>query len=237
MAESGRRAIGRRIRVDGKEATVVGVAADGKYEFLAPLDEPSPPFVYLPIGQWASATVVMHVRTDGDPLALAPLLRRTVEAVDSRLTASSPSTLDAYSSVPFLPIRVASRVLTVLGIAALILATLGLYAVIGYAVAQQRAEIGIRMALGASPGRIVRHFMRYAATYAGAGAAAGSVLALVIARALATRLPGSVPAAPGDQAGPFLLAVLALGGVAVLAAFVPARGAASVNPTVALREE
>jgi len=112
------------------------------------------------------------------------------------------STLDAYSSVPYLPIRLASRVLTILGIGALILATLGLYAVIGYAVAQQRAEIGIRMALGASPHRIVRHFMRYAALYAGIGAVIGTILALAIARGLASRLPGSVPRQLGDQFAP-----------------------------------
>ncbi len=230
-------AIGRQIRVDGHEMTVVGVAGNGKYEYLAALDRPSPPFVYLPYAQRANFTVVMHLRATGDPMALVPSVRRAVESVDSRLTINSPSTLDSYSSVPTLPIRLASRVLTVLGIGALILATLGLYAVIGYAVTQQRAEIGIRMALGASPNRIVRHFLRYAALYAGMGALVGSLLALLIARTLAARLPGMVPATLGDQVGPFLLAVLALGTVAVLAAFIPARGAARVNPTVALREE
>jgi ABC-type antimicrobial peptide transport system permease subunit len=170
-------------------------------------------------------------------MALVPSVRRAVESVDSRLTATSPSTLDSYSSVPTLPIRLASRVLTVLGIGALILATLGLYAVIGYAVAQQRAEIGIRMALGATPGRIVRHFLRYAALYAGVGAFVGSLLALLIARTLAAKLPGIVPATLSNQVGPFLVAVFALGAVSVLAAFIPARGAARVNPAVALREE
>lgn len=230
-------AIGRSMRVDGHEVTVVGVAGNGKYEYLAALDEPSPPFVYLPFAQWPNFTVVMHLRATGDPMALVPSVRRAVEAVDSRLAATSPSTLDSYSSVPTLPIRLASRVLTVLGIGALILATLGLYAVIGYAVAQQRAEIGIRMALGATPGRIVRHFLRYAAVYAGAGAFLGSLLALLIARTLAARLPGIVPATLGNQVVPFVMAVSALGTVSVLAAFIPAQGAARVNPTVALREE
>jgi predicted permease len=233
--ESG--ALGRVLRLGGADVTVVGVAADGKYEFLAPLDDPSPPFVYLPVAQWPRHSMVLHARTTGRPLAMAAEVRRAVESVDARLTATSPSTLDAYSSVPYVPIRVASRVLTILGVGALILATLGLYAVIGYAVAQQRAEIGIRMALGASPNRIVRHFMRYAALYAGAGAVIGTVLALAIARGLASRLPGSVPPQIGSQVGPFLIAVLVLGGVAVLAAFIPAQGAARVNPTVALREE
>jgi predicted permease len=234
---AGGNAVGQQMRVAGHDVTVVGIAANGKYEYTAALDQPSPPFVYLPFAQWANSTVVMHLRATGDPLALVPTVRRAVELVDSRLTISGPSTLESYSSVPTLPIRLASRVLTVLGIGALILATLGLYAVIGYAVAQQRNEIGIRMALGASPSRIVRHFLRYAALYAGAGAFAGSVLALTIARTLAARMPGMVPAALGGQVIPFLMAVFALGGVAVLAAFVPARGAARVSPTVALRED
>jgi ABC-type antimicrobial peptide transport system permease subunit len=234
---SGTSAVGRVIMINGIDATVVGIAADGKYEFLAPLDDPSPPFVYIPLAQWPRNSVMLHARTTGDPLAMAAIIRDAVESVDGRLTVTSPSTLDAYSSVPYVPIRVASRVLTIHGVGALILATLGLYAVIGYAVAQQRAEIGIRMALGASPNRIVRHFMRYAALYAGAGAVIGTVLALAIARGLASRLPGSVPPQIGSQVGPFLIAVLVLGGVAVLAAFIPAQGAARVNPTVALREE
>jgi predicted permease len=230
-------AVGRVMKVEGIDVTVVGVAADGKYEFLAPLDDPSPPFVYLPVGQWPRNSLMLHVRTTAAPLAAFAAVREAVETVDGRLTVTNPSTLDAYSSVPYVPIRVASRVLTILGIGALILATLGLYAVIGYAVAQQRAEIGIRMALGASPHRIVRHFMRYAAVYAGIGAAAGTFLALAIARGLAVKLPGSVPSMIGNQIGPFLVAVMILGVVAVLAAFIPAQGAARVSPTVALREE
>jgi predicted permease len=230
-------AVGRRVRLRGTEADVVGVVANGKYEFLAPLDDPSPPFLYIPFAQWPDFSVTLHARTDGDPIALIPAMRTVVESVDTRLTATSPSTLESYSSVPYLPIRVASRVLTVLGLAALGLATIGLYAVIGYAVAQQRPEIGIRMALGASPWRVVRHFLRYAARYAGVGALAGSVLALAIARGLATRLPGSVPPLLANQLLPFAAAALCLGGVAVVAALVPARAAARVNPTVALREE
>ncbi|HEX9564517.1 MAG TPA: hypothetical protein VF981_11120 [Gemmatimonadaceae bacterium] len=103
-----------------------------------PLDDPSPPFIYLPFAQWPDISVTLHARTPGDPLALIPALRRV--GADARLTATSPSTLESYSSVPYLPIRVASRILTVLGLAALSLATIGLYAVIGYAVAQQRVQ-------------------------------------------------------------------------------------------------
>lgn len=232
-------AVGRRMTVRGTEVTVVGVAGNGKYEFLAPLDDPSPPFMYLAAAQWAPDNVVLHARVagTGDPMRLVPAIRRVVEAADPRLTATSPSTLDGYSSVPYLPIRLASVVLTALGIGALVLATLGLYAVIGYAVAQQQREIGIRMALGASSQRVVRHFVASAAGWAGIGAVLGAVLAMAIARGLATRLPGSVPAAASDQVLPFSIAVLVLGSVALLAAWWPATAAARVNPTEALRQE
>ena len=229
--------IGRSIRIGDRTLTVVGVAADGKYEFLAPLDRPSPPFVYLALAQWESDAVVLHVRAGGDPLALVPSIQRTVASIDPRLSAMSPSTLDSYSSVPYLPVRVGSRVLSVLGAAALVLATVGLYAVIGYAVAQQRREIGIRMALGAAPARLVAHYLGYAARYAGAGALAGAALAAVIAYGLATRLPGSVPRVATAHLWPFALAVATLGVVAVLAALIPSNRAARVSPSAALRDE
>lgn len=229
--------IGRRIRVNGSETTVVGVAADGKYVFTAPLDEPSPPFIYLPFPQWPTSSVVLHVRADGDPLTLVPAVERVVTSVEPRLIAMSPSTLESYSSVPYLPIRLGTRILSVLGAGALILATLGLYAVIGFAVTQRRREIGIRMALGATPRSLIVHFLAYAVRYAGAGAIAGAALATAIAWGLATRLPGSVPRTMNEMALPFATAIALLGAVAALAAIIPANRAARVNPTAALRED
>jgi len=229
--------IGRRIHVDNRDLTVVGIAMDGKYEFLAPLDASSPPFVYLPLGQWGHYEVVLHVRAAGDPLALAASIESAVENVDPRLTAMSPGTLDAYSSAPYLPSQLAALVLSVLGVAALVLATLGLYAVTAYSVTQRRREIGIRMALGATPARIAAHVLADAARHAGAGAVAGVLLALVIANGLATQMPGSVPRVMVDRVWPFVVASAALGAVAVVAAFIAANRAARISPMAALREE
>ena len=230
--------IGRRLHVFGDSyLIVVGVAGDGKYEFLAPLDAPSPPFIYIPFAQWGHYEIVLHVRAAGDPLALVPSIGRVVADVDSRLSAMSPVTLEDYTAVPYLPVRLATLVLSVLGAAALVLATVGLYAVTAYAVTQQRREIGSRMALGATPARIVRHFLAHAARYVGAGALAGAALAVAMAYGLAATLPGSLPRGMADRVWPFALAVVTLGAVAAVSALVPASRAARVNPTSALRED
>jgi predicted permease len=229
--------VGRHILIHEVDITVVGIAGDGKYSFLAPLDEPSPPFVYLPFGQWGHSEVVLHVRADGDPMALAPSIARVVAGVDGRLTAMSPLTLEDSTAVPFLPIRMATLVLSVLGGAALVLASIGLYAVTAYTVTQQRREIGIRMALGATPARIVTRFLAHAARYVGAGAIAGAALTSAMVYALAAKLPGILPSVPLDRMGPFAVATTALAAVAALAVIIPAGRAARLNPTTALRDE
>ena len=229
--------IGRHILMYEVEMTVVGIAGDGKYSFLAPLDEPSPPFVYLPFAQWGHYETVLHVRADGDPMALAPSIARVVTGVDGRLNAMSPVTLEDYTAVPFLPIRLAALVLSVLGGAALVLASIGLYAVTAYAVTQQRREIGIRMALGATPARIVARFLGHAAGYVGAGAIAGAALTGAMVYGLAIKLPGILPRVPLDRLGPFAIAATVLAAVAALAVIIPAGRAARVNPTTALRNE
>ena len=175
------------------------------------------------------------MRADGDPMVLVPSIARVVTGVDARLTAMSPSTLEEYTAVPLMPIRLASLVLTVLGGAALVLASIGLYAVTAYAVTQQRREIGIRMALGAL-GRVVRHFLARHA-YVGAGALAGVGLAVAIMYGLMLRVPTILPRVLGQRVAPFALAAAALGVVAALAVAVPASRAARVNPTTALRDE
>jgi len=229
--------IDRRIRIGGRELTVVGVAADGKYAFLAPLDDPSPPFVYLPFAQWGNYTVVLHARASGDAMALVPSIQRAVAAVDGRLNIMSPGTLESYSSVPYLPIRLGSSVLTIMSAAAIALATFGLYAVTAYAVTERRREIGIRMALGATPANVVLHFLALAARYAAGGTVAGLALAVAISKGLAGGLPGILPRLTANRLWPFAAAVGMLSAVAIVAALIPANRAARLSPTVSLREE
>jgi hypothetical protein len=228
---------GHTLHVAGREIVVIGVAADGKYEFTAPIDAPSPPFIYLPYAQWGGSTQVLHVRATADPLALLPAVRREVAAVEPALAVLSPTTLETYTSVPFFPLRIGATVLSGLGGAALVLAALGLYAVIGYAVTQRERETGVRMALGATPFRLIAGFLAEAGRYAGAGAVAGSMLALAVVAGLARGLPYLVPSVTLSHAGSFGLALAALTAVALLAALIPASRAARVNPSIALRAE
>jgi predicted permease len=230
-------AVGRMVQVGGRDLTVVGIAADGKYEFSQPLDEPSPPFMYVPLAQWPSGNFTLHVRGGSDPLTLLPAIRREVSTINPRLPVLSPTTLESYSSVPFFPLRIGSTVLTFLGGAALVLAALGLYAVIGYAVLQRQREIGVRLALGASPRRVVVGFLIEAARYAGIGAVAGLLLAMALTRLLGSSVPYLMPRDAGGRALPFLVAVLVLTAVALIAALIPARRATLVSPTTALRAE
>jgi len=128
-------------------------------------------------------------------------------------------------------------VLSALGAAALVLAALGLYAVIGYAVTQRERETGVRMALGATPVRLVAGFLGDAARYAGGGAVAGVLLSAVVVAALSRALPYLVPRITPAHAGLFALALGALSAVALLASLIPASRATRVNPSTALRAD
>jgi predicted permease len=229
--------VGRTIHVASRELRVVGVATDGKYEYTAPLEDPSPPFIYLPYAQWGSSTPVLHLLASDDPFALLPAVRREVAAVEPALAVLSPTTLEVYASVPFFPLRVGATVLSALGAAALVLAALGLYAVIGYAVTQRERETGVRMALGATPSRLVGSFLGEAVRCAGGGAMAGVLLSAIVVAALSRWLPQLVPRLTASHAGSFALALGALGTVALIASLIPASRAARVNPSTALRAD
>jgi predicted permease len=229
--------IGRVVKANGKTVTVVGVARNGKYYFLEPLDNPSPPFIYVPFAQWPAGVVVVHARAAGDPLLLMSAIRREVAAANPELSVLSPTTLENYTAVPIMPIRLGAAILTLLGGAALLLAALGLYAVIGYAVTQRQREIGVRMALGATPRRVVIAFLKEAGRYAGFGAPAGLLLAGVVVSGIQGYAPYILPQLSGARPIAVALALSALTSVALLAALVPARRATRVDPTTALRAE
>jgi predicted permease len=228
----GQDAIGKRLSVlgpDGPWAEVVGVARDGKYVSLA---EAPRPFMYLPALQLPSG-VVLHVRTPGAPRGLGAAVRREVARVAPGWTVTSLRTMEEHVGQSLLPERLAGGVLSLFGALALALASVGLYGTVAYAVAQRTREIGVRVALGARQGDVLRLVLRRGVRLIAAGLALGLPLAWGASKGLAAVLPGVHATDPLTFAG--ASALLAL--VALAATYLPARRAARVNPMVALRYE
>lgn len=222
--------VGQPIVVDGRKATIVGVVADGKYEFDA-LDKPSPPHVYLPYAQDSRAGVTVHARVAPGRSRILDDIGQAFSSVNPALPLNGPTTLEDYTSVPLFPVRLASTVLGSLGIMSLLLASTGLYGVLAYRVSQRRRELALRLALGASQGGVLRLIVMEAVRQALAGVLAGAILGLVGTRIIAARLPRITPV---DPAALGVAAVLLLV-VAVAAALIPAYRAVAIAPTAALK--
>jgi len=226
--------LGQRIALpwDGGDVTleVVGVARDGKYTSLgeAPL-----PFVFFPHRQLYRAQMAVVVRTAGDPAAMAPELRRQVQALDATLPVYDVKTLVAHLGTALFPARAAATLLGLTGALALLLAAIGLYGVLSYLVSLRTREIGVRVALGARREDVVRLVIGRGLRLACAGLAIGLVLAAALTRFASFLLYGTSPLDPGTFAAVTALLV----GTALVAAWAPARRAAGVEPMVALREE
>ena len=217
--------------------TVVGIVGDMRQDGL---DAPSFPELYAPLDQFAGAgdfnlmwPQQLVVRTSGDPLALGPAVRRAVWDID----ADQPvSRIRAMSELLDTELANRNLQLTLIGafaVIALLLAAVGLYGTLSYTVSQSTSEIGLRMALGAAERSVVGSVVRSALGAALLGLGVGLVAALALTRTIASFLYGVSPADP--VTGVAVAGVLLL--VAALAAFFPARRAASVDPAVSLRAE
>lgn len=226
----GRDPIGHRIRQAGQWMEIVGVAQDAKYQRL---DEVAYPFLYLPISQRFRPDLHLHLRTEGDPLPLVETIRRELFAVAPDLPFLDPRTMTQQMVPATFVQRVGAAVLGLFGILALVLAAIGLYGVIAYAVTQRTREIGVRVALGAGLGSVVLLVVGQGLRVTGLGLLVGTALALGLGRLLRGQLFGVNPADPLT----FLSLGALLAAVAVLASLVPARRAARVDPVVALRSE
>jgi len=236
----GRDPIGRTFTVEtgpGEHAPtyhIVGVARDTKYTDLR---EEFKPLVYVPAAQstrpdpFYEGTTLM-IRSRAPLLTLVPEVKRAIVSVNAALLVDFQTLPDQVDKR-----LMRERLMAVLsgffgGLAAL-LATIGLYGVMSYTVARRRNEIGIRMALGAERGDVVRMVMREAAMLLLAGVLVGGVLAVAAAQTAKTLLFGLKPGDPTTLA----LAVAGLAGVAMLASYVPALRASRLEPTEALRDE
>jgi putative ABC transport system permease protein len=231
--------IGRRIFLPGPSAmtqpiTIVGVAANGRqYDWTgAPDDE-----VYLAQAQRAAefglTTLAFVVRTNVDPAAVAAAIPREVSLLDRSMAVSDNTTMSAIVASELWRERLTARLTGIFGLTALGLAAIGVYAVVAYSVARRTREFGVRVALGASRGSVVRLAVLEAMWPVLAGAALGLVLSMAASRAIATLLYQVSTLDPIALAGAASALIL----TGALAAWLPARRASRLDPMVALRDQ
>jgi putative ABC transport system permease protein len=210
--------------------TVVGVIADARTESLA---EASVPQIYLSLYQRRAKDLAIFLRGRLDPAAIPVELREQVQSVDPELPVFGAQTLHQMVSASLAERRFSMEMVGLFALTALLLAGLGIYGVISFIVSERTHEIGIRLALGAQSGNILRMVLGQGFGLAIAGAAVGLVCALIVSHLMAGLLYGVRPTDPLTFAGVALLLI----GVALLACYVPARRAIRVDPLVALRHE
>ena len=221
--------IGRRV-VSGVEREIVGVVSD-VLQYTP--DQPALPQLYLPWAQSTTRSLRFVVRAAGDPLALAPAIRSEVGALDPKLPLMEFVPLDDLISTSMARPRFYTSLLALFAGVALALAATGIFGVMSYAVAQRAREIGIRMALGAPAGGVVRMILGRAMVLAGLGVVVGVVAALWLGRALESQL-FEVSVVDPITLG---MVVVVLGASAAAASWLPARRAAGMDPVRVLRAD
>jgi putative ABC transport system permease protein len=227
--------IGKRLhinvgRVDRGDYQVVGVVGDIK---LAALDAEVRPTIYIPHTQLAVGLMTLVARTEMNPLSLAKSIGAEVHAMDPDLPLADVRTMDDVVDATLARPRTVAVLLATFALIALALATVGVYGVMAYSVAQRTQEIGVRMALGATPESIFELVLGQALRLVGIGVIAGLAAAAALTRVLATMLYETEPLDPPT----FIVTAIVLTLVATLASFIPARRGTRIAPVEALRAE
>jgi putative ABC transport system permease protein len=227
---AGRDPVGRRVHGWGKWFTVIGVARDSKYRTP---DEAARPYFYVPFEQVyrADLSIGFFIRAGSGPQLALAALHRDLRALDPAVDAVRAMPLADYITAALFPQKIAAAMLGVLGAVALLLASVGLYSVMAYSIAQRTREIGIRMALGARPADVLKLVLRQSMRLTLAGVAAGAVVALALTRLAGGLLVDVSATDPAIFAG----AALFLAAVALVATWLPARRAIHIDPNDALR--
>jgi predicted permease len=225
-------ALGKRFHFFGEKdlREIVGVA---KNTVINAIGEDPQPLAYLPLTQDYAPAATMQVRTTGKPEAVISGVRGRVQSVDSNLALTNWNTIGELLDQGLWAPRVGAALLAVFGGIALLLAVVGVYGVLSYAVNQQTREIGIRMAMGAQAGSVLSLVVKQGMRLAIVGLVAGLVIAFVAMRLMSSLLFGISPHDPLIFGGVTLILATA----AVLACYIPARRAARIDPLVALRYE
>ena len=225
--------LGEQIQVGGNGAptwTVVGVVGDIRDQLLQQEPEPT---MYLSFQQVSWDTMWLLVRGTADPLALAPLVRREIHAIDPLLPVANEQPLARLVSDIAAQPRFTALIFGLFASAALVLAVVGVYGLVAYGVTQRTREIGVRLALGATPSRIVGGVVRHGVGLAGVGVAAG----LLVAYALSRFMQGILYEVAATDGLTYLAVAALLVGCAAAASILPARSAARLDPVRALRDE
>ncbi len=235
--------IGRRVQIRGALQagrdnvlddtwfTIVGIAPDLYLD--ADAFVLSPAAMYVPFSQRTTSTSAILVRTRGDALELTSAVRETVANIDGNLPISSISTLGAAIRSGQSFFTIFGVMFTIFGGVALFLATVGLYGVLSFSVNQRTHEVGLRVALGATPGRVVRLILRQGFIQLGIGVGLGLVFAFGLGRMISLLLYDVTPTDPIVYAG----IVTVLVGTGIVACLLPARRATRVDPMIAMRAE
>jgi putative ABC transport system permease protein len=189
--------------------------------------------LYVPFERIAIPSVTMFIRTTGDPVAALPAVRATVQRIEPDAVFHGARTMSAIAEESAAATRLASRLLAGFAAIALALAAIGVYGVMSYTVRRRSRELATRLALGASPGDIMRLVLRQAGILAAVGLAAGTAATLVLARTLSSLLFGVPPWDPVILVSAGMLLALAT----LAASYLPARRAARVDPASILASE
>jgi macrolide transport system ATP-binding/permease protein len=226
-------ALGKRFRIDnanGPLFQIVGISKTAKYEWIG---EPPTEFVYLPLAQHPRSKMTLLVESAGPSTALAEPLRELVRNLDSGQPVFGARTIEEFYQrrvvmAPVMVIQAASA----MGLIGLILALAGLYGLVTYAANRRTREIGIRMAVGAKAGDVLRMVLRQALVLVASGISIGLLLGLIAEKGL-----NAVFETSRTDVGAYLLILPALLAVTMVSAFIPARRASRIEPTRALRYE
>ncbi len=214
-----------------ERVVIVGIVKDAKYETLG---EAARPYLYRPLQQSYAGEMTLHVRTaPGNAAHALAAVRQEVSALDKDLPLLNVMPMTEQIGFSIMPLRLAATVVGTLGLLGLLLAAVGVFGVVSYAVAQRTREIGIRMALGAQRVDVLRLIMQQGLRLALVGVGLGLAISFALTRALASLLYGISATDPLVFSGMALLLV----GVAFVASYLPARRATKVDPMVALRYE
>jgi predicted permease len=225
----GRSAIGERIQVKDRWMQVVGVAKDSKYRSVR---EAAEPFFYVPLRQNFSVSAALFIRTALSPETVAVSLAQEVHALDASLAPYELITLQEQLDRSTSPQLVAVTLVGVLGALALLLAVIGLYGVMAYAVSQRTRELGLRMALGAGASNLVRLVLSRGLALMAGGVILGAVVAVASTRLMGNLLYHVSPRDPRAFGAAFAVMTVAT----LAACFIPAWRATRTDPAEALRD-